>query len=141
MCEVSKPRLLGAELLYDSVFPSVCPTGRLSVQPSVRTFVGNNASPSKTITFIFCILYIVYCTYIVYCIRYHVSCIMYPVFCILYSLFCIFYFLSAFGYNLFFLEFSCQWCLYWNSLCHASLLLNVFRSCFSVLIDQKSRLP
>ena len=43
---------LGAEILYDSVFPSV--------RPSVRTYVGNNASPSKTITLIFCILYPVF---------------------------------------------------------------------------------
>ena len=43
--------------------------------------------------------------------------------------FYILYFLDGYSYNLFFLKFSCPWCLHWNSLRHAPLLLNVFRSC------------
>ena len=39
-------------------------------------------------------------------------------------------FLNGYGYNLFFLKFSYQWCLHWSSFRHAPLLMNVFRSCF-----------
>ena len=64
-------RFLGAELLYDSVFPFVRPSVRPFVRPNLR---GEQCISFKTITLIFCILYIV-------------SCILYPVFFILYFLF------------------------------------------------------
>ena len=86
--------------------------------------------------FVFCILYSVFCILyflFCFCILYFVFCILYFVFCILYLyfIFCILYFLNGYGCNLFFLKYSCQWCLHWNSLCHAPLLLNVFRSCLA----------
>ena len=112
--------LLGAELLYGSVFPSVRPNlhGEQCIYfKNYYTYI---------LYFEFCILYLVSC------ILYPVSCILYPVSCILYLVSCILYFLNGYGYNLFFLKFSCQWCHHWNSLRHAPLLLNVFHSCFSL---------
>ena len=83
---------------------------RPTVRPSVRTYVGEQCIYFKN--------YYTYILYFVFCILYFVLCTLYFVFCILYFLF------------FFFLNFSYQWYLNWSSICHAPLLMNVFRSCF-----------
>ena len=54
---------------------------------------------------------------------------LYIVYCIFYIVYCTLYFLVFFFLN--FSYFSYQWYLNWSSICHAPLLMNVFRSCFS----------